>query len=119
MNSSRSSSYTFGDVVLIAFPFVEDARVKKRPALVLLDTGDDDVLVARITTRLYQSPYDVKLAEWQAAGLLAPSVVRLHKLATLEKEIVERTLGKITATDSESVRKALNAICKVWGTSSL
>jgi mRNA-degrading endonuclease toxin of MazEF toxin-antitoxin module len=48
------STTTFqpGDLVLVAFPFVGSAQSKRRPALVILDTGDDDIVVARVTTQL-------------------------------------------------------------------
>jgi mRNA interferase MazF len=39
-------NYQPGDLVLVAFPFTGGGS-KVRPALVLLDTGDDDILVAR------------------------------------------------------------------------
>lgn len=68
--------YREGDVVLIAFPF-SGGDSKRRPALILADTGDDDVLVARITSISMQTSSDVSLQDWQASGLLAPSVVRL------------------------------------------
>ena len=47
--------YQAGDVVLVAFPFSSGSSVKARPALVVLDTGDSDVVVARITTQLRQT----------------------------------------------------------------
>ena len=48
--------------------------------------------------------YDVKLIEWKLAGLLLPSVVRLHKLATLQKTLVERRLGVLTIKDTSRVK---------------
>ena len=47
--------YRPGDVVLLVYPFTSGEGAKKRPALVLLDTGDDDVVAARITS---QAPRD-------------------------------------------------------------
>ena len=54
------TTYQPGDVVLLAFPFTDGVRQKQRPALVLLDTGDPDIVVARITgptQRLLMSPF--------------------------------------------------------------
>jgi mRNA interferase MazF len=79
------TTYRPGDVVLLAFPFTDGIRQKQRPALVLLDTGDPDIVVARITSQPYTTAFDVALSDQAEAGLLLPSVVRLHKLATLEK----------------------------------
>jgi mRNA interferase MazF len=53
------TTYQPGDVVLVAFPHTGKTRTKNRPALVILDTGDADVVVARVTTQLHQTPHDV------------------------------------------------------------
>jgi len=47
------------------------------------DTGDADVLLARVTTQSQNTPFDVTISDWKQAGLLAPSTVRLRKLPTL------------------------------------
>ena len=88
-----------GDVVLLAFPFSSATGAKQRPALVLFDCGDQDLLVARVTTQPRQSAFDIPLQDWKEAGLLAPSAVRLHKLATIEKNLVRRKLGRTSAGD--------------------
>ncbi len=51
------------------------------------------------------------LAEWQQAQLLLPSVVRVHKIATLEKRLVERELGALTAIDWAQVR---TKVLQLW-----
>jgi hypothetical protein len=40
------TNYQVGDLVLVDFPFTVSGPGKPRPALVILDTGDADVLVA-------------------------------------------------------------------------
>ena len=102
--------YSIGDILLIAFPFTGGGASKKRPALVLLDTGDADVLVARITSQTSNSEYDVMIEEWQNSGLLVPSYIRLHKLATLEKVLIDKKLGELSAVDLEKVREKLTEI---------
>jgi len=103
-------NYQIGEIVLLAFPYADQRGVKRRPALVLLDTGNGDVVVARVTSRQVQTRYDVKLIEWKQTGLLLPSVVRLHKLATLQKTLVERRLGVLTTKDSSSVKAKIQRI---------
>jgi mRNA interferase MazF len=102
--------YIIGDILLIAFPFTSGGTSKKRPALVLLDTGDADILVARITSQISNSEYDIIIDEWQNAGLLVPSYIRLHKLATLEKVLIDKKLGELSALDLEKVREKLTEI---------
>ena len=103
-------SYRPGEIVLLAFPFTDAVGVKRRPALVLLDTGDADILVARVTSQIAQSAFDVELVEWQRAGLRLPSVVRVHKMATLEKSLVEQRLGALAATDWAQVQARIQQL---------
>ena len=103
-------NYRPGEIVLLSFPFADAARVKRRPALVLLDTGDEDVVVGRVTSQVAQWPFDVELAEWRGAGLLLPSVVRVHKVATLEKRLVERRLGALTVGDWARVQAVIQQL---------
>jgi len=70
--------YQSGEVVLVSFPFADATGARRRPALVLLDTGDADIVVARVTSQIVRTVFDVELVEWQQAGLLLPSVVRIH-----------------------------------------
>jgi len=57
-----------------------------------------------VTSQVAQTAFDVELMEWEQAGLLLPSVVRVHKVATLEKRLVERRLGALTPSDWAQVR---------------
>ena len=99
-----------GDLVLLSFPFTSETGAKQRPALVLLDAGDDDVLVARVTTQQHGSRFDMVVENWKEAGLMAPSEVRLHKLATIAKLLVRKKLGRLPEADWTRVRAALRQI---------
>ncbi len=105
-------NFNTGEVVLMSFPFSGFSGARRRPALVLLDTGDDDIVVARITSQAVRDTFDIELLEWREAGLLLPSVVRLHKLATLEKSLVERRLGSLMTGDWDRVSESLK---RMWG----
>ncbi len=103
-------TYRPGDVVLLVYPFTSAEGAKKRPALVLLDTGDDDVVVARITSQAARGEFDVDLTQWQSANLPVRSVVRVHKLLTAEKTLIQRRLGALAASDWERVRAAVQRL---------
>jgi len=94
----------FGDVVLINFPFTRGQSAKKRPALVLKDCDDGDVITCRITSQNHSSEFDVNIQDWQAAGLRLPSVIRVQKLATLEKSMIQMVLGQIDEPEKQQVR---------------
>jgi mRNA interferase MazF len=108
------TTYQPGDLVLVGFPFVGSSTIMDRPALVILDTGDNDLLVARVTTKVYSTPHDVVINGWQTTGLLAPSWVRLHKLATLAKALVRRTLGRLSQADLQNVSTVMQRVYGTW-----
>lgn len=104
-------NYSVGEIVLLSFPFADATGAKRRPALILLDAADEDIVVARVTSQATRTPLDVELMGWQQAGLLIPSVIRVHKVATLEKGLVMRRLGTLQASDLDQVRKILKRLC--------
>ena len=108
------TSFRPGDLVLVAFPYAGNAQAKRRPALVVLDTGDADLVVARVTTQHHQTPNDVAIADWRGAGLLAPSVVRAHKLATIEKVLIHRRLGTLQPADRRRVGLVIRQLYGGW-----
>ncbi len=57
----------FEDIVIISFSFVELNTTKKRPTLVLLDTGDQDIVVAWITPNYVEDKYSYKVIDLQKA----------------------------------------------------
>ncbi len=87
------TNYKYGEVVLVTFLYPETGQKKKRPALVILDTGDNDIVLSPITTKMRNLPGDSILANWQFANLLKPSWVRPGKVDTLNKTAIERKLG--------------------------
>lgn len=108
------ATYATGDILLLNFPYASGTGGVLRPGLVLLDAGDIDVLVAKITTRTHRSPFELALTDWRGAGLRVPSTVRLHKLATAEKTCVIRRVGKLTPVDHQSVSAILKSIFASW-----
>ncbi len=92
-----------GEVVLIQMRFHQAPGAKVRPALVLLDTGDADFVAAPITSQSRLMDYDLSITQWRAAGLNAPSFVRVHKLTVLPKADVTRNLGLLADADRESL----------------
>ncbi|MGV3586667.1 MAG: type II toxin-antitoxin system PemK/MazF family toxin [Adhaeribacter sp.] len=104
--------YKFGEIVLLQFPFTSGTGYKKRPALILFDSGDADVIVARVTSQVKTDLYDIVVKHWQTAGLKLPSIIRLHKIATLEKALIDQRIGELQAPDATEVRKLIAEILK-------
>jgi mRNA interferase MazF len=107
------TSYNFGDIVLIGFPHTDLQGISKRPAIVLYDSGDQDVLLARITTQEYTTETDYKILDWQKSGLLAESYIRLGKQATIEKRYIVKQLGTLPVLEINSLKIMLRKMLQL------
>jgi mRNA interferase MazF len=109
-----TKDYKPRDIVLLSFSFSNSEAIKKRPALVLLDTGDNDIIVARITSKNLNSSFDIPITELKVSGLILPSVVRLHKTATLDNNLVTKKLGKLGNADFADLKKRIRELWKAY-----
>ena len=101
-------SYEFGDLLLLsAFPFSDFGAVKKRPALVLTDSGDQDIILCRVTSEGARDRFDFGIEKWKGCGLILPSCARLTKIATLSKRLILKKLGRLGSPDRRKVRALL------------
>jgi mRNA interferase MazF len=64
-----------------------------------------------VTSQLHPDPalVDARVDDWQAAGLLRPSVIK-PVFATLEQRLVLRRLGALAGGDLAALRKAISEI---------
>ena len=101
----------FGEVVLIRMDFHQTTGAKVRPAVVLLDTGDEDFVAAPITSQPRNSTWDLAVEKWASAGLNVASHIRVHKLAVLAKADIVRSLGSLAIEDTGRLNLLL---CRVY-----
>jgi mRNA interferase MazF len=106
--------YAPGEVVLVDFPLVGGLGSILRPALVIIDTGDSDVVLGRITTQQHSSPFDLAINDWKGAGLRAASFVRLHKLVTGQKSSIHKQLGRLNQSDQQRIGDVLRLAFARW-----
>ncbi len=104
-------AHSFGDVVLVPFPFTDQSGAKKRPAVIVSSSGYNagrDLVIMAITSQV-RTPLsfgEALVADWQAAGLIKPSVLK-PVVTTIEQRLVVRTLGALSATDLHSLREVI------------
>jgi len=99
--------YKFGDVVVVSFPFTSLDKTIRRPALVLVDTGDEDIVVARITTRKHNEEMELEIENYREKGLLLESYVRFNKIATLNRKDMYKKIGELSPSELKKARKIL------------
>jgi mRNA interferase MazF len=106
--------YRFGDILILNFPFAEGSGSKRRPVMVIIDTNDGDLLVSKITSKIYSSVFDHNLLEWKVANLVNSSVVRIHKIQTIGNSIILGKIGSLHPQDRKVIRhKLLELIMKI------
>ena len=107
--------YNFGDVVLVPFPFTDQSGNKKRPAVIVSSAAYNaarlDLILTAVAShfRSMASLGEVVVTHWQPAGLLKASVIK-PVLATVEKGLVLRKLGRLEPSDLDALRHALRLI---------
>ena len=109
------TTYKFGDIVLVPFPFTDQSTIKKRPAVIVssreYNNGRPDIIIMAITSRLHQVDKlgEEVLTDWQAAGLLKPSVFK-PILTTVENTLILRKLGQLQGEDQRILAKIIQDI---------
>ena len=104
--------HSFGDVVLVPLPFTDQSGAKKRPAVIVsgnaYNTGRRDLVIMAITSQVRQPLgfAEALVANWQAAGLIKPSVLK-PVFTTIEQGLVVRTMGKLSADDLRALRETI------------
>jgi len=101
---------SFGDILLLRFPFHDGKVYRKRPAFLIKSTNDGDIIVCRVRAGSHRSRYDIYLDEWDKYGVMLPSVVRVHKIATLGKDMLELKIGRVNNPVKERVRDILSRL---------
>ncbi len=102
-----------GDIVLVPFPFTDLAGSKVRPALVLIVTTLD-VTLAFVTTQLqWQESTDLLLNPNPLNGLKKVSLIRLGKLATVDRNLIEGRMGELEADQLLAVHQNLKVLFRL------
>src|SRR5438132_10893877 len=86
----NTTAYSFGDVVLVPFPFTDQTASKKRPAVVVSADAyhqrRSDVIVMAVTSQILRPAGalgEVLISDWQGAGLPKASLIK-PVVATIE-----------------------------------
>ncbi len=119
--SKRASAGSFApsafDVLVVPFPFTDRAVEKRRPA-VALSTADANKATGHTVCAMITSaenapwPHDVRIDDLAAAGLPAPSVIRL-KWFTIDNRLILRRAGTLASRDQRALKRAIRTVIDV------
>lgn len=105
-----------GKIVLIPFPFTDLSASKVRPAVIACSFSQgEDVIVAFISSlknRIQKT--DIVLSsqdkDFFKTGLKVDSVIKIGKLATLDKKIILGEIGEINANIEKEINKKIKIL---------
>lgn len=105
-------------IVLVPFPFDNFSVLKVRPALCLTsEIGKyNHVIIAFISSRipndLNESDLIIKILSEDSTGtgLTVDSVIRLHKIVTIPKNLIKRKLGTINNSVEIQIKKKIRQL---------
>lgn len=102
-----------GYLILLPFPFTDLKGKKLRPALILF-SNEVDVTVSFITSELkWKENYDLEIKANKTNNLKVDSLIRLTKIATIDKELVIGKLGELSLKQMNEINERLKLIFKI------
>ncbi len=112
------TTYNFGDVLLVPFPFTDQTTTKKRPTIVISSDSYNqsklDLVLIAVTSQV-KTPLqfgETLITDWSKAGLLKISVIK-PIITTLEKQLVIKKLGKLETADIRALQSLLQQIIEI------
>jgi|SRR3989344_5984861 len=101
-----------GDVIVLSFPFSDLSSSKKRPALVLSNIVDNDLILCQITSqqRFDKSSIPLEDSDFKKGKLSLISNIRPNKLFTADKEIIDYKIGSL---NEKKLKEVIDIIIKI------
>ncbi len=101
--------YKKGDIVFIKYPFTNLVEFKVRPALVLRNPDDKDVILLPISTRINLNEQDliIKNNYYKGKPLPVKSAIRIGKIATIQTDLIVKKYTKLKKEFFKEVQKRL------------
>lgn len=109
------TTYNFGDILLVPFPFTNQTISKKRPAVIIssdvYNQQKIDLIIMAITSQINSSLTfgELQIIEFLAAGLIKSSVIK-PVISTIEKGLIIRKLGQLQNSDYQNLKDLIQTI---------
>lgn len=102
------ASFSISDVILVRYPFSDISISKIRPAVVISAPHiSNDIFILPLTSKISSLlSGEFVLGDWSAAGLHVPSAAK-RGIYTVHRDLVIKTVGKLSDADLDLVRKSL------------
>src|ERR1035437_7092876 len=101
-----------GDVVRVAFPYLDSGEFKNRPALVLARPTRNHVVLCQITSQLLSRVHSIPLLhhDFITGALSKPSRIRPDIIVTMDIRRINGIAGSVSLEKVNEVLKTIFAI---------
>lgn len=103
-----------GDIVLVPFPFTDLSQTKLRPAVVLwVEPQGQDITLCFISSQnleritLDELLLETSDPEFTQTGLKTTSKIKVTKIVTLERQLLQRRLGSLGTQQIQRLNQTL------------
>jgi len=102
-----------GDIVVIPFPYSDLTNAKRRPALVLAGSSNNDIILCQITSKDTRDSYAIWLTDedFFHGRLQKKSNIRSNKLFTADEKII---LYKIGSLRKEKIDEVISSVINIF-----
>lgn len=105
-------------IVLVPFPFDDLSSNKVRPAVCLTDEIQPfghivlAFITSKVSTNLSVTDFviDAQASDFVQTGLKVSSTIRLHRLMTISKIIIQRRLGALSDNQQKEIEQRLKIL---------
>ena|SRR3989338_10274191 len=103
-----------GSVVVVPFPFSDLSQAKKRPALVITDLNNNDLILCQITSQQIHDNYSITLEDkdFSKGSLKKESNIRPNRIFTADKNIILYQVGQVNEKKINQVIEKIVEIIK-------
>jgi len=103
-----------GDIVVVPYPFSDLERSKRRPALVVANLEDDDLILCQITSRQVTDQYAMPLnaEDYAEGGLRRLSNARPNRILTVDTNVVLYKAGRLSPSRMSEIIEAIVQILR-------
>ncbi len=99
-----------GDVVVLPYPFTDSSQTKRRPALIISNQVNEDIIACQITSRSGNNAIALGKEHFEKGNLSAESYIKPFHIFTIKTRRIYYKVGQLKKPKWIEVSKALQEL---------
>ena len=101
-----------GDIVVVPFPFSDLTKSKRRPALVVAELEEDDLILCQITSQEIRDKYAIQIGDndFESGILRQKSNIRPNRIFTADSHLILYRAGHLK---SDKIKEVIERIIDI------